>query len=51
MIGGRWLVAFNMKKRQNSYTNGCTPLNISQRWIKMATSIMELGERCCSWSP
>jgi hypothetical protein len=24
---------------------------ISQRWTKMATKAMELGERCYSWSP
>jgi hypothetical protein len=28
-----------------------TPTNISQKWMRIATSMMELGERCCSWSP
>jgi hypothetical protein len=45
MSGGRWLTAFNTKKRQNSRTNGYTPTNISQRWTKMTTGAMELGER------
>jgi hypothetical protein len=44
MSDGRWLAAFNTKKHQNSRT----PTNISQRWTKMATNAMELGERCYS---
>jgi hypothetical protein len=51
MSGGCRLTAFIMKKSQNNRTDGRTPTNISQRWMKIATSVMELGERCCSWSP
>jgi hypothetical protein len=51
MSSGHWLAAFNTKKHWNSRTDGRTATNISQRWMKMATSAMELGERCYSWSP
>jgi hypothetical protein len=44
MSGGRVLAAFSTKKRRNSRTDGCTPSYISQRWTKMATRAMELGE-------
>jgi hypothetical protein len=27
------------------------PTNISQKWMKMATNVMELGEMCCNYSP
>jgi hypothetical protein len=47
MSGGCWLIASITKKCQNSRTDGRTPTNISQKWTKMATSVMELGERCC----
>jgi hypothetical protein len=50
MSGGRVLVAFSMRKRQNSRTDGRTPTYISQRWTNMATRAMELGERCYNWS-
>jgi hypothetical protein len=50
MSGGHWLAAFNTMKRRNSCTDGRTPTNISQRWTKMATSALELGERCYNWS-
>jgi hypothetical protein len=48
MSGGRWLIAFSMKKHCNSCTDGHTTMYISQRWTKMATRAMELGERCYS---
>jgi hypothetical protein len=48
MSGGRELTTFSTKKRRNSRTDGCTPTYISQRWTKMATRAMELGERCYS---
>jgi hypothetical protein len=48
MSGGCVLAAFSMKKRQNICTNGYTPTYNSQRWTKMATRAMDLGERCCS---
>jgi hypothetical protein len=51
MSGGCWLTAINTKKCRNSRTDGRTTMNISQRWTKMTTSIMELEERSCSWSP
>jgi hypothetical protein len=41
---------FITKKRQNNRTDCCTPMNISQKWTKMATSMMELGERCYNWT-
>jgi hypothetical protein len=48
MSSGHGLAAFSMKKRRNSRTDGRTLTYISQRWMKMATKAMELGERCCS---
>jgi hypothetical protein len=51
MSGGRWLAAFITNKQRNRSTDGRTPTNISQRWTKITTYVMELGERCCSWSP
>jgi hypothetical protein len=48
MSSGRWLTAFSTKKHRNSRTDGHTPMYISQRWTKMVTKAMELGERCCS---
>jgi hypothetical protein len=51
MSGGRWLAAFITKKRRNRRTDGRTPMNISQRWMKITTYVMELWERCCSWNP
>jgi hypothetical protein len=48
MSGGRVLAAFSMKKSRNSRSDGRTPTYISQRWMKMATKAMELGDRCCS---
>jgi hypothetical protein len=44
MSGGRGLTTFSTKKRRNSRTDGCTPTYISQRWMKMATRAMVLGE-------
>jgi hypothetical protein len=35
-----------MKKCQNNRTDGCTPMNITQNWMKIATNVMELGEKC-----
>jgi hypothetical protein len=35
-------------KHRNNRTDGHTPTNILQKWTKIATSVMELGERCCS---
>jgi hypothetical protein len=29
---------------------GRTPMNISQKWMKIATNVMDLGERCYNWS-
>jgi hypothetical protein len=46
MSGGCWLVAFISKKHWNNHTDGYTPMNVSRKWTKMATSLMELGERC-----
>jgi hypothetical protein len=48
MSGGCWLASFITKKCQNNRTDGRTPTNILQKWMKMATSVMELGERCCN---
>jgi hypothetical protein len=45
------LVAFITKKRRNKCIDDCTPTNISQRWTKIATSVMECSDRCYSWSP
>jgi hypothetical protein len=35
-------------QHRNSRTDGRTPTYISQRWTKIATRAMGLGERCCS---
>jgi hypothetical protein len=45
MSGGCWLAAFITKKRRNNRTDGRTPTNMSQKWMKIATRVMELGER------
>jgi hypothetical protein len=36
----------NTWNRRNRCTDGRTPMNISQKWAKIATSVMECGDMC-----
>jgi hypothetical protein len=52
-VNERWALAYNLQYEEASEQphRRLHPMNISQRWTKMATTAIELAERCDSWSP
>jgi hypothetical protein len=45
MVDALFLEERNMWKSQNKRTDSYTPTYISQRWMKIATNMMECDER------